>query len=131
MSGAIDAGGHGDAGFIMLDALLATALVALAGTTIVTIAIQLFQQQDAALDRSVAIVMSQSLMHQYLAFGLANGAPVEIDDERYSYRVVKDGTPVAGTRLLETIAIVAQPKGEVRSVSERLEFLAPIAGASP
>lgn len=121
-----DHNSHPDDGFIMLDALMATALLALAGTTIVTIAIQLFQQQDAALDRSVALVMSQSLMHQYLAFQSSNGAPVQADDERYSYKVVMDGAPVAGTKLLEALAIVAEQKGARHGAPERLEFLAPL-----
>ena len=121
-----DVTGHYDDGFIMLDALMATALIALAGTTIVTIATQQLQQQDAALDRSVALVMSQSLMHQYLALESSNDAPTEADDERFSYKVVKDGTPVAGTRLLETVAIVAQSNTTGHRAPERLEFLAPI-----
>ncbi len=112
----------------MLDALMATALVALAGTTIVTIAMQLFQQQEAELDRSVALVMSQSLMHQYLALRGTSEGSFPVEDERYSYSLLRDNTLVEGTRLLETLKIVARPKSGNASSSQQLQFLSPVLG---
>jgi hypothetical protein len=121
---------EGDEGFIVLDAVMATALVALAGTTITIIALQMLRQQDAALGRSVALVMSQSLMHQYLLLGGAGG--FEEGDEHFSYRVFRGGRAPKGTVLLETVAIVAEPKASGDPAwAEKIEFLAPTASAPP
>jgi hypothetical protein len=123
----------GEAGFVMIDALMATVLVALAGSTIILIANGLLRQEEGALDRSVALTMSQSIMKQ--AFLLGPNAPAQDDrsDELYTYEIAKGGDAVPGTKLVEAWAVVATPKAGTEGGSERLDFFAhsPDSGFSP
>jgi len=109
----------GDEGFVLVDALLATTLVAAAGTTITLIAGSILAEQDRQLERSVALLMAETAMREYIAFGNASASSA---DERFRYDVVATGVAVAGTTRLEAVAVVALPKaggGEVL----RLDFL--------
>jgi hypothetical protein len=112
-----------DAGFVMIDALMATALIALAGTTVVFIANGLSTEKERVLDRSVALVMSQSIMKQYLMLGPAAVDQLQHEDELFTYEV-SEGEPSPALGATRPIAVVAEPKiGAGRSV--QLDFLAP------
>jgi hypothetical protein len=108
-----------DAGFVLLDALMATALAAFAGGIVIMISNGMLAQQGTELDRSVALVMSQSLTRQYVVFG---DEPSELEDELYRYVVEKAGA-VEGTTSLRAMAILANPKTGGAPV--RLDFLGP------
>jgi hypothetical protein len=107
-----------DAGFVLLDALMATGLAAFAGGMVVLISNSMLAQQGAELDRSAGLVMSQSLLGQYLQLGVAT----ELEDELYRYEVVRKGA-VEGTTLLQKMAIMAYPKAGGAPLS--LDFLGP------
>ena len=109
-----------DQGFVLLDALLATALVAAAGTTIVLIAGSILAEQDRQLERSAALLMAETAMREYTAFGSASASSA---DERFRYDVVATGAAVPGTSQLEAMAVVALPKAGGEEVL-RLDFLA-------
>ena len=109
---------HPEAGFVLLDALMATALAGLAGSAIIMIADSMLAQQGRELDQSVALVMSQSLMRQYV---LLNEAAPEREDELYRYEIVETGA-VEDTSTLRAMAVVAEPKAN--SVRVRIDFLA-------
>ncbi len=70
-----------EGGFVVLDALISVLVLSLAGTTLVATAVTLLQRERATLDRSVALVISQSLMRQYPLLG-----DQELADELYNYR---------------------------------------------
>jgi hypothetical protein len=109
---------NSDAGFVLLDALLATALAAFAGGIILSVSSSMSTRQGRELDRSVALVMSQTLMRQYILLG---DAAIEREDELYRYAIVPAGH-VAGTSLLRAMAVVAVAKGGGQPL--RLDFLA-------
>ncbi|MBI4924135.1 MAG: hypothetical protein HY834_20560 [Devosia nanyangense] len=123
----------GEAGFVMIDALMATVLVALAGSTIVLIANGLVKQEEGALDRLVALTMSQSIMKQALLLGPIASAQSDRSDELYTYEIAKGGEAVPGTKLVEVWAVVATPKAGTEGAPERLDFFAPSpdSGLSP
>lgn len=110
-----------DAGFVLLDALMAVALAAFAGGTIISIANSMLEQQARELDRSVALVASQSLMRQYLLLGEVG----PLQDELYRYDLVSEGP--ANTSTLRSVAIVAVPLNGIGGRDVRLDFLAPTA----
>jgi len=118
------ASGHGDEGFVLLDALLATALLAAAGTTIALVSGAVLAEQDRQLERSVALLMAETAMREYIAFGdtSASGA-----DERFRYDIIATGAAVAGTTRLQAMAVVALEQAGGRELL-RLDFLAPGAG---
>lgn len=105
-------------GFVLLDALLAAALVGVAGSGVVAIATDMLDRQARELDRSVALVASRALIQQYILVGTTTQS-----DELYRYEIVLGG-PVPGTAALRQAEVVAEPmKG---SPSVRLAFLAPV-----
>lgn len=116
--------GTGDGGFVLLDALLATALVAAAGTTIALIVGSTLADLDRQLQRSVALLMAETAMREYINFGngSASGA-----DEAFRYDMVATGATVAGASQLQAMAVVARLRDGGREVL-RLDFLAPGAG---
>jgi type II secretory pathway pseudopilin PulG len=116
-----------DAGFILLDAVLAAGLLALAGTVIVMIANTMLTQQQRELDRSVALVASQSLIKQYLLLGAAFETSLEHEDELFRYSFEPGANPVAGTSTLVEVAVWARPKSGRAMDAVRLDFLAPAA----
>jgi hypothetical protein len=109
-------------GFIMLDALMAIALVAIAGSTIVMIVSNLLQQQGAALDRSVALVMSQSLMRQAMLLGPSQTKLIETSDELYDY-VIETKAPESALGSTRESTISASPHSGTGGGSQELEFL--------
>ena len=90
-----------DAGFILLDAVLAAGLLAFAGTVIIMIANTMLTQAERELDRSVALVGAQSLIKQYLLLGSASAARLEREDELFVYSFEPYPEPVAGTTACE------------------------------
>jgi hypothetical protein len=114
-----------DSGFMLLDAVLAVGLLAFAGTVIIMIANTMLGQQERELDRSVALVASQSLIKQYLLLGPVSGASLEREDELFAYRFEQSAEPVAGTTKLVEMALLANPKSGRAADAVRLDFLAP------
>ena len=108
-----------DAGFVLLDALMATALAAFAGGTVIMISNGMLTRQGEELDRSVALVMSQSLMRQHVVLGVAS----DVEDELFRYEIAKTGA-VEGTTSLQAMAVIAEPKSNGLPV--RLDFLGPL-----
>lgn len=116
-----------DSGFMLLDAVLAVGLLAFAGTVVILVANTMLGQQERELDRSVALVASQSLIKQYLLLGPASEARLEREDELFVYRFEQSARPVAGTSALVEIALLAEPKSGRRLDAVQLDFLAPVA----
>lgn len=116
--------GAGDEGFVLLDALLATVLVAAAGTTIVLIAVSTLADLDRQLQRSIALLMAETAMREYITFGNGSAAGA---DEVFRYDVVATGETVAGPSHLQAMSVVARARDGGREVL-RLDFLAPGAG---
>lgn len=114
-----------DGGFMLLDAVLAVGLLAFAGTVIIVIANTMLGQQERELDRSVALVASQSLIKQYLLLGAASAARLEREDELFVYRFEQGAKPVAGTTALVEMAMLAKSKSGREVDAVRLDFLAP------
>ena len=77
-------GSASDAGFIAVDAMAASLLVALVGTVVTTIALGFLQRQSEDLDRSVALIELQSIMRRVELLG-GSLAAVEPSDELFDY----------------------------------------------
>ncbi len=105
--------------------MLAAGLLAFAGTVIIMIASTMLTQQQRELDRSVALVGSQSLIKQYLLFGASAG--LEREDELFVYSFEPGSQPVAGTAALAEVTLWARPKSGRAVDAVRLDFLAPAA----
>jgi hypothetical protein len=73
-------------GFVVVDALVAIIVLSLAGTVLIGTAVGLLDREASALDRSVALVMSQSLMRQYELLGDELDA-ARTTDEHFAYRI--------------------------------------------
>lgn len=116
-----------DAGFILLDAVLAAGLLAFAGTVIIMIANTMLTQAERELDRSIALVGSQSLIKQYLLLGAASQAQLEREDELFVYGFEPNPDPIAGTTALIEVTLWARPKSGRAADAVRLDFLAPAA----
>ena len=71
-------------GFVVIDALMAVLLLSLAGTALIGTAIGLLQRETSDLDRSVSLVMSQSLMRQVYALGTGDLLDTPIIDEQHN-----------------------------------------------
>jgi hypothetical protein len=113
-------------GFILIDALLAAALLALGGTMALSICMSVLDRQRIELDRSVALVNMQSLVKQFLLVAPRNRDRLENADELFTYAFSSD-LPVEGTTLLVQWKIVATPRAGGEAVE--LAFLGP-AGAT-
>ena len=111
-----------DEGFVMMDALVAVAILGLVGTGALGLTTTLLGAQDRQLDRSVALVMSELVARQYAEFG-PDAAGVRPADEQFDYEVVVAGKPAKGSRLTP-MAVVARDKGEGGAELLRLDFLA-------
>lgn len=116
-----------DGGFILLDAVLAAGLLAFAGTVIIMIANTMLTQQERDLDRSVALIGSQSLIKQYLLLGSAFEASLEREDELFAYSFEPSPKPVEGTTALVEGTLWARPKSGRAIDAVHLDFLAPAA----
>lgn len=104
-----------EGGFVLLDALLATVLAAFAGTTIIAIANAMLDRHGDELDRSVALVGSQSVLKQYVLLGATTAQQDEL------YRSIVVGESVAGAANLRNAAVIAEPlKAGAESCSSRL-----------
>lgn len=116
-----------DEGFILLDAVLAAGLLAFAGTVIIMIANTMLTQQERDLDRSVALIGSQSLIKQYLLLGSAFEASLEREDELFVYSFEPNPKLVEGTTALVEVTLWARPKSGRAIDAVHLDFLAPAA----
>lgn len=114
----------GERGFVVIDALMGVLLLSLAGTALITTAIGLLQRETSNLDRSVSLVMSQSLMHQYYALGEDGLLDVPLVDEQHSYRLSRRPSP--GAPNLDIVEVDVSPIATGPGPSEvMLRFLAP------
>lgn len=110
----------GDEGFVMLDALMAAAILGLVGTGALALANDLLSGLDRQLDRSSALLTSELLARQYSELG-PNPAGSRTEDELFVYEVVATGESVAGSRLQPMAVIVRN--SDPRPVLQ-LDFLA-------
>ena len=108
-------------GFILIDALVAVALVASAGTIIYLIGQDVLQQQDRRLDRSVALTNLKSIAQETTLLGVPRSTAVR-EDELYSYNIRK--TPDESSVLLRTLTIEATPRRG--GTPESISVLAPV-----
>jgi hypothetical protein len=118
-----------DAGFVIVDALMAIGLVAAAGTMVTLSTLGILQRQGEELDRSVALVMSQALMRQYLVLDGTQRTHLEAHDELFSYGVDED-TENDLSLVRKAVVLATAKSGEVDS-QLRLEFLTPATGTMP
>lgn len=116
-----------DAGFILLDAVLAAGLLAFAGTVIIMIANTMLTREERELDRSVALVAAQSLVKQYLLLGPALATKLDGEDELFVYSFEPADVPVVGTDMLVEVTLWARPRSGRAAEAVRLDFLAPAA----
>jgi hypothetical protein len=107
-----------ESGFVAIDALVAVLTLSLAGTVLVATAVGLLQREMSTLDRSVALVMSQSLMRQYPLLG-----DQEIADELFAYRTSR--RPYDDAPGLIVVDVEAEPIAPISGgTSAVLTFLA-------
>jgi len=110
-----------DAGFILLDALVAVALLGIAGTVIITVEAGLLHQQKVALDRSVGLTMSQSLMRMAMLLPPDELNELGQQDELYIYAVQSARkNQVASVTPME---VVATPRAGADGGAQQLAFL--------
>ena len=109
-------------GFVVIDALMAVLLLSLAGTALIGTAIGLLQRETSDLDRSVSLVMSQSLMRQVYALGTGDLLHTPIIDEQHSYRLTQRTSP--DTPGLVIVELEVSPRAPAKGRSEvMLRFL--------
>lgn len=114
-------------GFVLVDALVAVALVAAAGTMAYLIGHQLLAEQDRRLDRSVALMNMRALIQEITLTGIPPDGGTIFEEGEYSYVVLHDRmTADAGQMVALTIEARPSHSGE----TSRLSFLAS-AGSGP
>lgn len=111
-----------DAGFVMMDALVAVAVLGLVGTGALALATGLLSGQDRQLDRSVALLMAELLARQYALLG-PGPAGAGLVDEQFTYDLVRSGEAPGGSRLVPMVVVVRE-KGPRAPEVLRLDFLA-------
>lgn len=110
----------GDEGFVMIDALVAVAILGIVGTGVLALASGLLAAQERQLDRSMALLTAEMLAQQYAELGPASGSRVE--DEAFVYEIVAGDHPPDGTRLRPMVVIV-RTKGQESAEVLRFDFL--------
>lgn len=118
----------GDEGFVMMDALVAVAILGLVGTGALSLANGLLAGQDRQLDHSAALLMSELVARQYAEFG-PDPTAARIEDERFLYQVTVAGEHPAGGSRLTPMVVIVRERGQGAEVL-RLPFLASAAGSS-
>lgn len=108
-----------DGGFILVDALLASAVLAFAGTVILTIGISAHERSSRQLDRSVALTAMHSLALQFAALTDVQRAHLESGDELYRYDIIETSDPAANLGDLRQWRVVASPlrRGEALEIA--------------
>lgn len=76
-----------EAGFILVDALLAAAILAFAGTVVLTMIMSAEQRAGADLDRSVALTSMHAIAMQLPLVDPPQRARLSTEDELYRYAV--------------------------------------------
>lgn len=94
-----------EAGFVLFEVLIATALLAFAGTTILIICNSALSNADVELDRSVALVRAEGLSHEIAAFG---SRAIPTRDELYRYELVIGDQPTSAPSMVAA-SIAAVP----------------------
>lgn len=118
----------GDAGFVMMDALVAVAILGLVGTGALALATGLLAGQERQLDRSAALLTSELVARQHAEFG-PDPAGLGSGDAQFAYEVTATGEPARGSRL-RPMVVIARTKGVSASEVLRLDFLTAAAGPS-
>lgn len=110
-------------GFVLVDALVAVALVASAGTVAYLIGHQLLAEQDRRLDRLAALINMRALIQEITLTGIPSDGETVMEEAGFSYLVLYNRT-ASDNRQLVALTIEAHPSnsGEV----SRLSFLAPV-----
>jgi hypothetical protein len=93
-------------GFVLVDALVAVALIGSAGTVVYMIGHGMLQQQDERLDRSVAFANLDAIAKEAVLLGAPQPGVVR-EDESYSYVVATSASP---SRELVALVIEAVPR---------------------
>jgi len=112
----------GDEGFVMMDALVAVAVLGLVGTGAQALATGLLAGHDRQLDRSAALLTSELVARQYAEFG-PDPAGLHFEDEQFAYEVTASDEAVNGSRLRPMVVIVREKQQGAAEVL-RLDFLA-------
>lgn len=108
-----------DGGFILVDALLASAMLAFAGTVILTIVISAHERSSQQLDRSVALTAMHSLALQFAVLTDAQRTRLESSDELYRYDIIETSDPAADLGSLKQWRVTATPlrRGEALEIA--------------
>jgi hypothetical protein len=102
-------------GFVLVDALVAVAIVAAAGVTVYTIGSDVMRRQELELDRTVALATLQMLSKEIV---VTKSAPRDSQDASFSYRVRQTTAPSVQPPLaVFTIEAVARDGGPALSTS--------------
>lgn len=113
-----------DGGFVVMDALVAVAILGIVGTGALMLVNGLLVGQDRQLDRSVALLMSELLAKQYARFGPASSL-TRFQDDTFAYDVVAAGGKQPGSRMTPMVVVVSDTGGSRLEVL-RLDFLAEV-----
>lgn len=108
-----------DAGFILLDALMAVVLVSAVGGIVYGVGTNLIGALDRQLDRSMALATMDMMSKQLLATGFVGGV-AGLEDDVFIYHIERAGSVDS---YLATFTIVARSKAVGSTIS--LSFLAP------
>lgn len=108
-----------DGGFILVDALLASALLAFAGTVTLTIVISAHERASEQLDRSVALTAMHSLALQFAVLTDPQRARLERSDELYRYDIAPTPGTAADLGSLKQWRVTATPlrRGEALEIA--------------
>jgi len=113
-----------DEGFVMMDALVAVAILGLVGSGALALANNLLAGQERQLDRSLALLTSELLARQYAEFGPDPAATSSLfEDELFTYEFAAAGEPTDSSRL-RPMVVIAREKGQSGAEELRLDFLA-------
>jgi type II secretory pathway pseudopilin PulG len=120
-----------EAGFVLLEALVAAALVAMAGTIILMTGQNSLRAQDSALDRSAALVTMETFSRVFQVLGAEAAATVlPADDETFRYALAPTGDAGDVGAVLRYLKLEAHFKTSPTLPPLTLEFLAPLKSAA-
>lgn len=118
----MDPGSRTTGGFVLVDALVAVALLTATGAVIYTVGSDLLSREDRRLDSSMALMNLRAIAQEIVLVGVPPPGIVRKDD-LYTY-VVREAADEAASPALVALTIEALPHGD----GEPLEivFLAPV-----
>jgi hypothetical protein len=105
-----------DRGFVLVDAVVASAILAVVGTAAVTLAMTVLSRGDDLLDRSLTLINLESKSYEVMAVG-ADGITLldPSPDGVFDYAVqIQSGAPVEGA--LVSVLVEAKSAGSEQSL---------------